>query len=81
VVLHPPCLERGLLTVVSENEQPAMIGMFDHALREHEHVGNIYRPNGSRRLSVPARGPTARGSAGHAGLKSPDRLPSLLDDE
>jgi hypothetical protein len=58
-----------------------MIGMFDHALREHEDVGNIHRSNGSRRLPVPACGPMAGGPAGHAGLKPSDRFPSLLDDE
>jgi hypothetical protein len=38
VVLHPACLECGILPVVGEHEEPATLGMLDHALGKHVHV-------------------------------------------
>ena len=43
MVLHPSCLEGGVLPVVTEHQQPLPLGVVHHVLGKDMHIGDVDR--------------------------------------
>lgn len=54
VVLHPAGLERGILPVVAEAQQPRPQGAVHHVLGQHVHVRDVDGPDRTSGFAVPA---------------------------
>ena len=50
VVLHPAGLERGILPVVAEHQQPRPLGAVHHVLGQHVHVRDVDGPDRGERV-------------------------------
>ncbi len=66
VVAHPAGLERRVLAVVGEHQEPPALGAVDHVLGQHVHVGDGHRAHRPRRLAPQARPLPARSPAREA---------------
>ncbi len=82
VVLHPAGLERGVLPIVAEHQQPRPLGAVHHVLGQHVHVRHVDGADRPGRFPVPAavRG-AARRSARQAARQESGALLVLADGE
>jgi hypothetical protein len=69
MILHPACLEGGILPVVAENQETWPFRMVHHVLSQNMHVGHIGRTDRSRRFPVVAADTPPVGPAGEATRK------------
>ncbi|OPY06618.1 MAG: hypothetical protein A4E66_02160 [Syntrophus sp. PtaB.Bin001] len=77
MILHPACLEGGILPVVAENKEPWPFRMMYHVLSQNMHVGHIGGTNRSRRFPVVAADASPIGPAGKTASKHARIVPFL----